>query len=211
MEMNHPAITALNLCLAGIACLFAVKLYSVWYDPQNPPSTKATGVGLKPYTLRHQAGTKTRKPIDTYDGIVEGNLFSRDRKYHGGKKSLIPPSEITLYGTLIFGQYKTALLEVKEKEKRGVRRRSATQISPSDRLREVAVGDTIAGYRVADILEDRVILENEAGKSYVVKLQISKERNHVRTSISKVGKGARVSRRRVPKRTTTRSGRTQRR
>lgn len=207
MGMNRPAITALNLCLAGITCLLALKVYGIWHNTPASLPTVVEEASVNPYTPRRQFGTKARKPNETYNIIVEKNLFSRNRGYNEGTESLIPPSEITLYGTFILGQYKAALLKVQEEEKRGVRRRKTIKVSPNKNAREVTVGNTIAGYRVTDILEDRVILENGAGKSYVVALEVSKERSHVRTNVSKAGKRARVSKRRAPRRTTTRSGR----
>jgi len=196
--------------LAGIVCLLALKVYGVWNNSQALPPTVGEGVRVKPHTSRHQAGNKIRRPSDTYNIIVEKNLFAKNRGYNEGTESLIPPSEITLYGTFVFGKYRVGLLKVQEKGQKGVRRRRANEVSPNQKPREVAVGDTIAGYRVTRILEDKVVLENETGKSYTVKLEISDKRSHVRTSISKARTRARAPKRKTPRRT-TRSSHTQRR
>lgn len=197
--MTHRTLIPLNICLAAIICFLAVKVYAVWNSPYTMPHIPTKEVGPKPDTARSRAPTEVRRVKDTYDVIVQKNLFSEDRGYDEGTESLIQPSEMVLHGTFIFGVYKAALLEVQAKEEKGK--------SGNKKAREVRVGDTIGGYRVNDILQDKVILENNAGKCCMVKLEIPKKRSHTRTSVSQTAKKKNIPKKRAP---TQRPSRTRR-
>jgi hypothetical protein len=189
--VTHRTLIPLNICLAAIICFLAVKVYAVWNTPYTMPPIPAKELGPKPDTLKSRARTEVSRVKDTYDVIVQKNLFSEDRGYDEGTESLIQPSEMVLHGTFIFGVYKAALLEVQAKEEKKGK-------SGNKKAKKVTVGDTIGGYRVNDILQDKVILENNAGKCCMVKLEIPKERSHARTSVSQAAQKRGVPRKRIP-------------
>lgn len=191
--MNYRVLLLVNLCLAGIVCLLGLKVYSVWYSPQSQPSISVDQKMTKPSTRWSAERFQAKRPMKAYDIIVTKNLFSPSRTERETGSSLESRSGIILCGTLIWGAYKTALLEMSDPKGQEV-------------LKEIKVGDTVAGYRVADILDDRVILESEQGnRSRVLQLQRQKEkRKHIRTSVSKGSGGARSTKeRKVPAKRTS--------
>lgn len=186
--MNYRVLILVNLCLAGIVCLLGLKLYSVWYSPQSPVSISVDEKMTKPPTFGSKDGIQAKRLMKAYDIIVTKNLFSPSRTETETGSSLESRSGIILCGTLIWGAYKTALLEMSDLKEQEV-------------LKEIKVGDTVAGYWVADILDDRVILESEeGGRSHVLQLQRQKEkRKHIRTSVSKgSGKVKSTKERKIP-------------
>lgn len=197
--MIYRVLTPLNLCLVGIVCLLGLKVYGVWHDQQSPVSISVDEKMTKPPTFGSKDGIQPKRSKEAYDIIVTKNLFSPSRTEIETGDSLHSQSGIILCGTFIWGANKTALLEMSD-------------LKGQDLLKEIKVGDTVAGYRVADILDDRVILESEeGGRSRVLQLQRQKEkRKHIRTSISKrSGKVSRVvkgtTERKVPAKRISRS------
>lgn len=197
--LNYRILITLNICLAFIVCLLVMKVYGVWSQGLNLPPVSVDKKVTRSDTSRYRGNIEAKRPKKSYDIMVTKNLFSPSRTETEKEHSLMSESEIILCGTLIWGEYKTALLEMPKE-------------AGQDALKEIKIGDTVAGYRVADILDDRVILESEqGGKSYVLDLQRQKEkRKHVRTSVPKasrrVSRGRGVEKRSVPaKRTPTSS------
>lgn len=174
--MNRIVLILLNICLAGIVCLLALKVYNVWNDMYALPTT-VEQVSVEPHNARRQIYTKARKTNDNYNIIVEKDLFSENRNLNEEKASLTPSSQMVLYGCFVYGEHKAALLELQEEKGEKVRRGMAAK--------QVTVGDTIAGYQVTNILEDKVVLKDEAGKTCIVQIEIPKERSNARTEVSK--------------------------
>jgi hypothetical protein len=198
-----------NVCLAGIVCLLAMKLYGVWNNTYTLSTTLANEATVKAHNPGLQAHVKAKKPNEYYDVIVDKNLFSKSRSLNDGTEPLIPPSQMALHGCFIFGEYKSALLEVREQKKKKMRRGRTNRAPNNRKSREVTVGDMIAGYQVAKILEEKVLLRDEAGKTCIVQIETPENRSHVRTSVSKAHKTRRIPRRRSSRRT-SRSRRTRR-
>lgn len=200
--MNHRTLILVNLLLAGIVCLLGLKVYNVWNEPYALPKTGVKEVVVKPDRPRPQTQTRVRKPNDNYDIIVEKNLFSESRSK--GTESAVPPSEMVLHGCFIFGERKVAVLEAQEQEKKNVSRGRATKVSRNKESREVTVGDRIAEYQVANILEDKIVLKDNAGKTCIVQIEIPRQRSHVRTEVSKA-RTTRVSKRKTSRKTAAKS------
>jgi hypothetical protein len=209
--VSHRTLYLVNLCLTCIVCLLVLKVYTIWNNTYALPTSVTKEAGIKAHTQKHRTRAKVRKPNDNYDIIVEKNLFSRNRSCKEETKSLISASQMVLHGTFIFGEHKAALLELQAKEQKKVRRgKNPNEASDNKESREVGVGDTIAGYQVANILEDKVVLKDGAGKACVVQIEIPKDRSHIRTEVSKSRKNTRTPRRRSSRGTSSKSPRARR-
>lgn len=182
----------LNILLAAVTVLLGWGVYHVWNNKPRPPQALVNEDKQVDPLAKLERYIKHMKPKGNYDIIVAKNLFSPDRRGTQEEGSLGPESGIALCGTLVWGEYKAALLEMPEAKEQG-------------ELKEIRVGDVISGYRVADILEDKVVLENEEGKTFVLNLEKGeKRRKHIRTG-TKRSEDRMVGSKRVPERTPTRS------
>jgi hypothetical protein len=144
--------------------------------PKKPESKGET----VPATL----GPKEGLPREGYKVIAEKNIFNPERKEFpaiagddASKRPNVRP-QVTLYGVVMAGDYL-----------------SATVINPGRPLqkgereaRTVKIGDRIGDYKVAKILEDRIVMEN-AGDTFEVLLydpSAPKRRMEVKTAVPPV-------------------------
>lgn len=139
--VSQRILMVVNVCLAGIVCLLALKLYGVWNNTYSLSTTLANEAKVKAHNPRRQAHVKAKKPDDYYHVIVDKNLFSGSRGSNEEVKSLIPPSQMALHGCLIFGEHKATLLEVREQQKKKVRRGRTTKDPNNRESKGVKVGD----------------------------------------------------------------------
>lgn len=134
----------LNLLLALIIAALGLELHNVLTHPLQMPSEAAAEDARK----KAPAFTHGEKPIDEgiFDAISRLDLFrpSRSASLADDKKAELPPLKPPpkLFGTVIFNENKTAILQDSE-----------TKTSKVYRINEF-----ISGYKVIDILEDRVVL-----------------------------------------------------
>ncbi len=118
-----------------------------------------------------------KKPRESYEIIVQKNLFSPKRSpIEQDEAAEAPPpvdpdSELMVYGTFIFGTHKSALIK-------------ALGGDQKEKAREFGVGETVSQYRIADILEDGVMLEDAQGTSHKLSsARAKKEKRDVRTPL----------------------------
>jgi hypothetical protein len=148
----------------GIFCavLFVVVLalgfknYAIWSFPAGSISKREVPKrpDSKPEAFPPGVSQKEIQPREAYKVIGEKNIFHPDRKEFAAvatdqaKPSVRP--QITLYGTVVGGDFE-----------------SATIVNPGRPLQKgerepktVKVGDTVGDYKVAKILEDRIVMAN---------------------------------------------------
>jgi len=135
-------------------------------------------------TFSSALAPKEAPPREGYKVIFEKNIFNPDRKEFPvaagddvSKRPNVRP-QVTLYGVVVAGDYQ-----------------SATVVNPGRPLqkgereaRTVKIGERIGDYKVAKILEDRIVMEN-AGDTFEVLLydpSAPKRRMDVRTTVPPV-------------------------
>ncbi len=144
-------INLLNCILLGLSIFF---LYGFLFPrlekdvsflvlpPIRKPAEKTLDEALKTQTLSPQE----------YRAIADQNLFHPDRIIPPEKKpeSVLPKPEFVLYGTLITPDLKMAYLEDKK----------APVTTPGRGTRQSALkmGESLSGFRVAEIQVDKVVL-----------------------------------------------------
>ncbi|OGW15004.1 MAG: hypothetical protein A3G93_14810 [Nitrospinae bacterium RIFCSPLOWO2_12_FULL_45_22] len=150
--------TFINIILVVVLLLLAWQTVQLWYQAPkevgSSPTRKTPGkIGQLPLARR------SSPPKDSFRTISDKNLFHPQRKWGEGikkeeqRQGLFPeeivPKEITLYGILIYGDQRMAVL-------------GESNIPRQDKgIRKVSVGDSFAGYKVVEISADTVILKNE--------------------------------------------------
>jgi hypothetical protein len=172
--MNHRMIVILNVGLGLISCLLALKVYGVWNRDLSLMVGSADRKATTPSAAEFEQYTRAVSPKKSYEIIVTKNLFSSSRTEGEKRASLRAESEIKLRGTLVWGKHKAALIEMPD-------------LKGPNTLKDVKIGDTVAGYRVANILDDKVVLKSEReGKCCILNLQRQKQKEkHIRTDVPK--------------------------
>ena len=150
------------LCLLAllIGVLLAFKNYETWTSPIRAVSEKAAPKksGLKPETLPPQREQKDQDSIASYISIAEKNPFHPERTEFPVlaqpeapkevKKAIVRP-QVALYGVTIAGDYRSASISYPGRPlQKGERE-----------LVNVKIGDRVGEYKLAKIMEDRVVLE----------------------------------------------------
>lgn len=152
------------LCLLAllIGVLLAFKNYETWTSPIRAVSEKAAPKksGLKPESLPPQGNQKDPKAtpsIASYISIAEKNPFHPERTEFPVlvqdppkevKKVIVRP-QVTLYGVTLAGDYRSASISYPGRPlQKGERE-----------LVNVKIGDRVGEYKLAKIMEDRVVLE----------------------------------------------------
>lgn len=133
-----------------------------------------TGAGGRPATN----DPRQRKPKETYEIIAQKNLFSPNRNPIEEKEEIPEPeevfdpnSELMVYGTFIIGDYKSALVKVSG----GAEKQKAT---------ETTIGSNVARYRVTDINDEGIVVEDPKGRTYTLNCsKAKKERRDIRTAV----------------------------
>jgi type II secretory pathway component PulC len=160
--MNMPrSLFLINIILFVIIGMLGFKLYKIWVKPTD--LIKQTAV--KPPSADKKAASvkRPKKPDEaSYQIIVDKNLFrpSRSPVSETAEGPTTVPSKETpqLFGTTIMSGIKFAILE-----------------DPSTKSTKLYyVNDSIAGFIVSDIQQDKVILQ-KAGKTVEVKLRGEKK------------------------------------
>jgi hypothetical protein len=144
-------INLVNCVLITISIIFIyVFLIPRWDTDVSfvpPPITKKPAEKNSDDSLK----TPTLSPQE-YRAIADENLFHPDRIIPPEKKpeSVLPKPEFILYGTLITPDLKTAYLEDKK----------APVTTPGRGQRQSAlnVGESLSGFRVKEILPDKVVM-----------------------------------------------------
>jgi hypothetical protein len=158
-----------------------MKIYEVWHE--NTPIL-GTGDVIPATAPTHKvlSGGRTAPAVSTTT-IIARNLFDPDR---GAKAETPPPPAkveepdqsidgLLLLGTVVAGSERYAIMQVppdlgrdlgnRRRTKRRPARRSTA--STSGELRRVRVGDSLRGYQVKDIEEQKVILARGSSQTEV--------------------------------------------
>ncbi len=178
-------IWLINTCLALLVTFFGVKAYGIWFGGDKPgPEMQAVEDHrtLPPKRSFSRVITKRVPPESTYSVVVSKNLFSqqrqelnpgeKDRKGKDGAGSSLKEKElqaclgrITLYGVVITDDHKTALVVYKEKKRTSSKKRRLQSKTGAKTTRWLKEGDTLESFKVAGILEDKLLLM-AGGNSY---------------------------------------------
>ena len=135
----------INTVLVIIAGLLCVKLYGALTERLELPTEPPAGAVEK--TKKDDMKRVQRRLPGNFEIIASGNLFnpSRSGKAEEGvqeTKSPPPKNEPKLFGTIIIGDRKSAIIE-----------------DPDSKTRKTfTLKDVIGGYVVSDIQEDKVVL-----------------------------------------------------
>ncbi len=151
----------LSLLAIIVALALVIKNYEVWTQPLNVPVEKAAPKkpGPKPEIGQPPVDQKDQRPapsIASYIMIAEKNPFSPDRKEFPIlsdptkeiKKPIVRP-QVTLYGVIIAGDYRSASISYPGRVIQKGEREVVT----------VKIGDRVGDYKLAKIAEDRIGLE----------------------------------------------------
>jgi hypothetical protein len=174
-----PKVWFINLIMAGLIVLFGARTYGVWSQADG-----AAGEFVEIQKPARQTGGTIAKrgpiPESVYETVARNNIFSPERVEAKSEKSEPGPEvkkltasakTIALYGVILLGDYKTALvgkLDPKAGEKQ---------------TQWVKVGDAVAGFSVIEINQESIIV-SEGADQYEVFLY-DKDRPKKATGMSK--------------------------
>jgi len=173
-------IWMINGVLAVILAVCWINIWDIWQtDTAMPPATASgeNGNPSRPFTAEPE---NTISAAAAYHSVVDSNLFSPDRTgplAETGKTEPESESEpvaeevrisgekVMLYGVVLFGGYKSALINNPENQPKGVQHRWVKE------------GDSIANLKVREIHQDQVILADSEGSYRVMLYDPEKVRN----------------------------------
>jgi len=152
-------IWLLNIILAGFAVFAGIKAYELWMPGEEQKTEAGSEVKQKTKTFRPKKRFVKRRipPESDYAVVREKNLFSPDRKEFVPeeveepepevKKVSLSGKKITLYGVIMAGNQKSALINNFERK------------TPGERdSRWVKIGDTVEGMKISNIRKDSILL-----------------------------------------------------
>lgn len=142
--------TAINILLIITVIILSLLLLRVWMEPVEIPVIAK--VAKERVAVEH--GTPLRPP-SYYNVIVAKDLFNPFRQGAAAQSQLsakplptMQPGDLTLVGTILLADKKLAIIDIK---------------SSKQEPRSYSVGDTIGGFVIKDITEDKVVLYGSAG------------------------------------------------
>jgi len=140
----------LNLLLILIILVLGVKLYNILaYSPEIPLTASVSEVQKKDADIKGKGKVVNDSE---YDIISRLDLFRPSRSASAKEDKKIETAPLKnppkLFGTVILNDIKTAILEDPDSKKTKVYR----------------IDDSIAGYRVSEILENKVVLSGNGDK-----------------------------------------------
>lgn len=159
-----------NLCLAGLALFLGLKTYDLWTTEEKPPVPEMQSPqkeGRYPRVAKSSVVNRGRVRESAYKGVAQKNLFSPDRAEFIPEEPEKPEPEvkklsllgrkITLYGVMIMGDYKSALISNPFRE------------ADERKNKWVKPGDTVGELEVIGIEKARILLA-EKGEKYEIPL-----------------------------------------
>jgi hypothetical protein len=159
----------INGVLAVVLAVFWVNIWGVWQTDTAIFSAAVSGEKIKPPRPFKAEPENAILPAADYQSVVARNLFSANRSAPAPEpleaantepvedEVRISGEKVMLYGVVLFGGYKTALINNPENQPKGVQHRWVKE------------GDSIANLKVREIHQDQVILSDSEG-SYRVML-----------------------------------------
>ena len=164
-------LTVINLLLALTIGVIAYYTYYTTKQEINSFAITTTETKAREETAKadpepsEKKGEASQPQILDYSLITEKNLFHPERKIPEEKKPIVelPKPEIVLYGTLISGTDKIAYLEDLK----------APRTTPGRGKRQTALrqGQSISGFKLEEIYEDRIVMVRGEEKMEVKVLQ----------------------------------------
>ncbi|GAB4542398.1 MAG: hypothetical protein Fur0020_11890 [Thermodesulfovibrionia bacterium] len=113
---------------------------------------------------------KESPPLVDYSIITEGNLFHPERRFIVQKpEETLPRPDFALYGILIAGDVKVAYMEDLKSP--------YTTTGRGKRQRSVHLGETVSGYTLSEIYNDRVVMVRGDDRIEVRVMDLSKQKH----------------------------------
>lgn len=133
--MKRKLLDVILFLLAGFFLLVGVKNFFNKYNFESPRCKKVTDSFSEVALAR-------LKPYPLYEKVIVGKLLPADQT---NKTQDLPPKDLNLYlmGTAIIGEQKSAIFYFKKER----------------RCLPYKVGEEVDGWKIADILQGKVILE----------------------------------------------------
>lgn len=170
-------IWMINGVLAVVLAVCWINIWGVWQTDTAMPSAAESGAKIKPSKPLKAESENAILGAAAYQSVVDDNLFSPDRtgplpeteKPEADAEPVaeevrISGEKVMLYGVVLFGGYKTALINNPENQPKGVQNRWVKE------------GDSIANLKVREIHSDQVILSDSDGQYRVMLYDPDKER-----------------------------------
>ncbi|MFQ5520317.1 MAG: type II secretion system protein N [Candidatus Methylomirabilia bacterium] len=179
-------LLALNVLLAAASVALAVHLVRVLSAPRPLPAPTVSAVAPSGPSIK-DGPAPSRPGLGAYEVVVRQNLFdpSRSDELVAPVASAAPKARLFLYGVVINGTVRLAYL----------------QDPVTKRILGYRIGDTVAGGKLAEIRDDRVIIKRPEGPLEIKLKDPSKPKPVIRAKKSKrlkTGAPRAVRRPRVP-------------
>ncbi len=192
-DFSHKEVTymfskmwLINICLAGLAIFFGTKTHEIWVRGEKAVPKMQVAQKTEPSSRVSERAVKKRVPSESsYEVVATRTLFSPERA------EFIPPEpdpepdvmqlsgfgkKITLYGVVMMGDYKSALVSNPFNE-------------PGERQNKwVKAGDTIGQLDVTEIQKERILLAEKGEKYEILLYDKNKSLRNKRTAGKKIKK-----------------------
>jgi type II secretory pathway component PulC len=184
-------IWLINSAILVFVLFFAIKGCRTWQDAGrlNTSSFKEKGPVVKPIEVANGLCTTSE---GAYQVIVDRNLFAPGRhevkpkpvaiqkaaKTEIRKEEKAKPiqkvegKKIVLYGVMLFPKYKVAFVNNLDEEKSGSKQKI------------VKIGEKLGGYKVINILNDRLLLSRKGEQFEVLLYDKNKAKNRMQGALS---------------------------
>jgi len=168
-------IWMINGVLAVVLAVCWINIWGVWQTDRAMLPAAVSGEKIKPPKPFKAEPENAILGAAAYQSVVDDNLFSPDRTgplpeiekpeaEPMAEEVRISGEKIMLFGVVLFGGYKTALINNPENQPKGVQHRWVKE------------GDSIANLKVREIHSDQVILSDSDGQYRVMLYDPDKER-----------------------------------
>ena len=158
-------IWLINISLAAVVVFFGIMSFDIWTKKDEAIPEIRTVKNSGTPTPGKRIIKRAMPPESTYGIVAEKNLFFSNRSESLPKElkpgpPKIPEKMIFLYGVVIMGDRKQALISNPESGPEAARRRAKDKW--------VKVGDTIGNFRVAEIGKKKIILTEGASRREIL-------------------------------------------
>ena len=173
----------INMLLATFTLVFGMKAYGVWSEEERDFQEKAV-VESEAVPFTSAIAKKAIPPESEYEPMVAKDLFRQDRKEFIPEepdqeqapdvgRAPLSSNRIALSGVVLADDYQSALI------------RAPAEVPGQRPERWVQVGDTVEGYRIAEIKDDRIVLKGAGEEAQI--LLYDRERPKQRMNVAKSG------------------------
>jgi hypothetical protein len=147
-------IWIVNTLLMAFLIFFSIRIYDIWSDNHNSHEVTATAANRHEDTEDYSGHKKL--PESFYDAIVKNNIFSPDRSSPDndtdsnikGNRITTIGKKIFLYGVVVSGSYKKALLSISGKT------------TGQKKQKWMSIGDEAGDIKIADIEKEDVVIKD---------------------------------------------------